>query len=448
MTVPMRDHASRFIHSLRFDDLPEPVVRDALRRVLDLLGVAAAGIGTALSSIAREHALDCFGAGRWPARMLFDGRTVSAAGMAFAGATTIDSFDGHDGHSLTKGHVGVTVLPAVLAMAQGAAASDGREFLTQIVLGYEIGTRAGIALHATSREYHTSGAWNALAAAAIAARTLRFDLETTRHTLGIAEYHGPRSDMMRCIDHPTMLKDGSGWGALAGISAALLAARGFTGAPAVTVEQHAETLWSDLGERWLILDQYVKPYPVCRWAHPAIAAALRVRESLGEFGGEDVETVTIHSFHEATRLWSTFPRNTEEAQYGVLFPVAAALADGRVDADTVTARGLNDTRLAALVTRMKLVDAPSFSAAFPAERWARVVVQLRDGRSVDSGPMQANGNADSPLDDATQRAKFYALTGARFGESFARALEADVLALASPGRSLDSFMQRVLSEPV
>lgn len=31
---------------------------------------------------------------------------------------------------------------------------------------------------------------------------------------------------MRCIDHPTMVKDGSGWGAMAGVSAALLAADG------------------------------------------------------------------------------------------------------------------------------------------------------------------------------------------------------------------------------
>jgi hypothetical protein len=30
----------------------------------------------------------------------------------------------------------------------------------------------------------------------------------TAHAMGIAEYHGPRSQMMRCIDHPTMVKDG------------------------------------------------------------------------------------------------------------------------------------------------------------------------------------------------------------------------------------------------
>ena len=54
--------------------------------------------------------------------------------------------------------------------------------------------------------------------------------------MGIAEYHGPRSQMMRCMDHPTMVKDGSGWGAMCGVSAARMAKAGFTGAPALTLQ--------------------------------------------------------------------------------------------------------------------------------------------------------------------------------------------------------------------
>ena len=104
------------------------------------------------------------------------------------------------------------------------------------------------------------------------------DEEATRHALGIAEYHGPRSQMMRCIDHPTMVKDGSGWGALAGVSAAYLAAEGFTGAPAVLVDDHPE-IWGSLGARWAIMEQYLKPYPVCRWAQPAVEAVRSVLSS-------------------------------------------------------------------------------------------------------------------------------------------------------------------------
>ena len=83
------------------------------------------------------------------------------------------------------------------------------------------------------------------------ARMLGATEEEIRHAAGIAEYHGPRSQMMRCIDHPTMLRDGVGWGAPAGVSAAYLAKSGFTGAPALTCESaEAAPYWAGLGDAW------------------------------------------------------------------------------------------------------------------------------------------------------------------------------------------------------
>lgn len=85
------------------------------------------------------------------------------------------------------------MLPALLlALADGEPARNGREFLTLLVAGYEIATRAGIALHASACDYHTSGAWNALACAALGARCLRLDPARTarpwgsRNTMGRA----------------------------------------------------------------------------------------------------------------------------------------------------------------------------------------------------------------------------------------------------------------------
>jgi 2-methylcitrate dehydratase PrpD len=180
---------------------------------------------------------------------MFDGRRVSPPGAALAGGMTIDSIDAHDGHPLTKGHAGAAVLPSVLACADCAddgEAIAGHELLTVLVVGYEIATRAGLALHATAADYHSSGAWSALACAAVAARLLRLDQAATGHALGIAEYHAPRSPMMRCIDHPTMVKDGSGWAAMAGVDAAYLAADGFTGSPA----RSSSAEWTTSGRTW------------------------------------------------------------------------------------------------------------------------------------------------------------------------------------------------------
>ena len=223
-----------FILDTRFDDLPAATIHEAIRCLVDTLGVAVGGSQTQLASIIHNHAVRQFCG--TDAILWQDGRKASAAGAALANGMTIDALDAHDGMKLTKGHVGCGVFPSLIAVMQAEGIDDPKEFLTSIVIGYEIGTRAGIALHASACDFHTSGAWISLAAAALTARQLKLTKAQTREALGIAEYHGPRSQMMRVIDAPTMLKDGSGWGAMAGVSAAYLAQDGFTGAPAITME--------------------------------------------------------------------------------------------------------------------------------------------------------------------------------------------------------------------
>lgn len=437
-----------FIHELTFSRLPAEVVHQARRCLLDLVGVAVSGRQTELSRIAHDFAVDHLGAGRKGARLLFDGRRVSAAGAAFAGATTIDSFDAHDGHALTKGHAGVAILPALLAVADAEGllddgGLDGEALLTCLVLGYEIATRAGIALHASACDYHTSGAWNALGCAAVAARLLGLDRERARHALGIAEYHGPRSQMMRCIDHPTMVKDGSGWGALAGVSAAYLAQDGFTGAPAITMEAPEQAaIWADLGERWLILDQYFKPWPVCRWAQPAIEAASRLL-SEHALAASDIERVEVETFHEAVRLGAQLPETTEAAQYAIGFPLAAYLVRGGLGADEIGADGFGDPAIRDMLGRIRLVESPEFSRCFPVERLARLRIVLKSGQIAASETTTARGDRGHPLSDADILSKFNAST-AILGSERSAALGHNCMMLAK-GCDMEGVSSRLFA---
>ncbi|SAK44755.1 MmgE/PrpD family protein [Caballeronia calidae] len=440
----MGTSAIAFIHELTFDVLPSKIIEQAKLCVLDLLGVALAGRETALSRIASDHAAEFFAPGALRSRILFDGRAASPIGAGLAGAMMIDSCDGHDGHAQTKGHVGVTVLPALLALADIRPKMTGREFLACMVLGYELGTRAGIALHASACDYHTSGAWNALAAAALAARILPLDMRQTREALGIAEYHGPRSQMMRCIDHPTMVKDGSGWGCMAGLSAAFLAQRGFTGAPAVTIEQEATRgIWSDLGERWRIMEQYFKPQPVCRWAHPAIDAALALRSKHG-FTSEQIRAVNVRTFHHATRLAHATPVSTEEAQYSLLFPVAVALKHGAVRFDALYGDALRDAEVLRLSHLIRTEECADYTTRFPDQRFAEVSIDLFDGRHFDSGPTQALGDPALPLDANAIRAKFHAFADAACGANMARELARTIDALDAEDANVTPLLDLVL----
>jgi len=410
-----------FIHRLRWADLPDHVRHQARRCLLDTIGAGLGGRRTELSGIIHDYAAAAHGG--TGAKLWLDGREVSPPGAALANGMTIDSLDIHDGYLPVKGHAGAAIVPAALTTVtgDGQVPVSGQDLLTTLVIGYEVALRAGVSLHATACDYHTSGAWNALGCAAMVARSLGLDAERTRHALGIAEYHGPRSQMMRCIDHPTMVKDGSGWGAMTGVSAAMLARAGFTGAPAVTVEapETAET-WADLGTRWRIDEQFFKPYAVCRWAQPAIAGALALQRDHA-LPLDAIARIQVITFHQATRLASRRPTTTEEAQYSLPFPVAAALAHGTLGLAQLSGAGLRDMAVLRLSDRIELVDDPALSARFPAERIARVRIETAAGEVLDSGETAAPWDAATPPTDEDLISKFRWVAGdsvpaARVGE--------------------------------
>ena len=172
-----------FLHKTSYDDLPQEVIDFARRCLLDLVGILISGKTTELSKLICDHASEQFGAGSKSASLLLDGRNVSPAGAALANGMTIDSIDAHDGYKPTKGHIGCHVLPTLIAMCEAEQRMDGREFIRNLVLGYEIGGRAGIALHASVPDYHTSGAWGAVTSAALGAQILKLDKACNR--LGI-----------------------------------------------------------------------------------------------------------------------------------------------------------------------------------------------------------------------------------------------------------------------
>jgi 2-methylcitrate dehydratase PrpD len=398
-----------FIHSLTWADMPPDVRQMAARCVLDLSATLAAGQATELSRIARGVAAAVYGGDE--ATLLLDGRRVSTPGAALANGMTIDAMDMHDGYRPSKGHAGVNVFPAALALGEDFGWS-GKDFLTALVVGYEVALRAGPALHHTACDYHTSGAWGALGAAATTARALGLDAAQTRHALGIAEYHGPRSQMMRCIAHPTMLKDGSGWGSMTGVLAGRLAAEGFTGAPALTVEgDDAASQWADTGQTWLIRDLYFKPYACCRWSQPAVegACALAAEHHLAP---GDIAKIVVHTFEAATHLTVSRPANTEQAQYSLPYPVAAALVDGRLDPEQMTEPRIFDETILRLADRVTMATDEALEARFPAEALAQVTLYDVDGRAFESGIQGARGDPNDPLDDAEFTDKFDRLAGA------------------------------------
>ncbi|MFQ5961201.1 MAG: MmgE/PrpD family protein [Candidatus Methylomirabilales bacterium] len=409
-----------FIHETSWREIPSDVKHMAARCALDLTGTLIAGSATELSQVARKVALRVHPGDQ--ASLLLDGRKTNSAGAALANGMTIDSIDAHDGYRLAKGHAGAGIYPAALAVGEQRQWS-GQDWLTALVIGYEIALRAGESLHQSAADYHTSGAWVAIGAAAVAARAYTLESGGTRHALGIAEYHGPRSEMMRCIDHPTMLKDGSGWGSMTGLVAAEFARAGFTGAPATTVEDDfARSIWQDLGTDWRMRKLYFKPYACCRWAHPAIDAALELTATHG-IAGEEISALEVFTFEEATRLDLPHPLDTEQAQYSLPFPVAAAILLGGLEPAHLQRSYLEDDRILQLADKVVMTVDPQLDRRFPAEALARVRLSTTEGQVVESGIVTASGGPESPMSDAQLTEKFQVAISGLLPEQRAAAIQ-------------------------
>jgi len=420
---------SEFAANLNSAQLPEPLLVMLRRSFLDTMGVAAVGSTTELSKIARKGALAVFGAGTACAsRMLMDGRKVSPAGAAMAGAFMIDSIDAHDGTSHNKGHAGSAIFPALLGVADArrsaGSAITGSDFATWLAIAYEISYRAGQVQHATCADYHTSGAWTAVGVAAACARMLGCDGQQIRHAAGIGEYHGPRSQMMRCIDFPTMLRDGVGWGAPSGVTAAYLASEGFTGAPALTCEgEDAAPFWTDLGDRWLAVEHtHYKPYPCCRWAHPALDGVAELMQRHG-LDHSEISAVKIHTFHNATRLAGHTPETLDELSYAIAFPVAIMIVRGRMGVEELTPETLKDPDILRISRATELIDDAELTAKSTDKRWAQVSLVTTDGRQFDDAPRTPRGDRDAPLSNAEISTKFHTFTDPVLGGERAARIE-------------------------
>ncbi|MDF3413471.1 MmgE/PrpD family protein [Sulfitobacter sp. M57] len=404
----MPDPFHHFATDLNYGDLPAPLLAVLRRSFLDTMGVAAVASTTQMAQIALRGACAMFGpteAGR--ARALMQGTPLSPAGAAMAGGFTIDAVDAHDSSSPCKGHAGSAVFPALMAVADSLPKPlTGQDFAVLLALGYEVSYRAGLAQHATCADYHTSGAWTSVGVATAVARALGCDAEAIRHAAGIGEYHGPRSQMMRCIDHPTMVRDGVGWGAPSGVVAAYLAREGFTGAPALTCEE-APTFWADLGTAWrTVEDTSYKPYPCCRWAHPSIDSVAHLMATHG-LTHQDVAGVDIRTFHNATRLAGHRPASPDEFAYGIAFPVATMIVRGQIGMPELGVTTLNDPDILRISDSVRLIDDPHLTKISQGKRWAQVTLHTTDGRRFEDVARTPKGDNDQPLSDREISEKFH-----------------------------------------
>lgn len=397
----MRD-AAVFIYNLSYADLDKRTVESAKRCLLDFIGAALGGANLKAGRAALrfvEHL-----PGRSEATVWSAGKKTSMLNAAFVNATMGSALDIDDGHRKAVGHPGGVVIPATLAVAEVTKAS-GTEFITALVCGYEVAIRAGNVYNLTHADVPGSARWASIGAAAAVAKLLHLPEDRIEQALAISSAFTPVAPLEIDLKKGfmPMTKFCSGWGAWVGICSALLAREGFTG-----VTSALDFSKSDLppwGRSFEINNVYFKPYPSCRWTHPAIEGVLKLI-SEKNIDKNDIQKITIKTFAKAAQLASERPTTVESAQYSLPFVIALAVIDGMVTPAQMTEEKLINEAYLSFAKKVQVVHVPEFDSYFPTSLPTEVEVTVSSGEKYQVSISIPKGDPKNPLTTDELCAKF------------------------------------------
>jgi 2-methylcitrate dehydratase PrpD len=405
--------------------LPADVQQAANRAVVDWFSATVAGSGMDAARIMRATLLDGDGA-PGPCSLVPGGERTAARTAALINATASHIAELDDIYREGIYHPGSPTVGAVLAAAELTGAG-GADLLRAVAVGYEIGDRIAAAMQPAHYTYwHTTGTVGTIGAAAGAAELLELDAEQFAHALATATTMAAglqqafRSDAMSKPLH-------AGHAAEQGLLAAMLAAKGFTGALDVLDGEAGFGAamgrgpdWAPavaaLGDPWGVTRATVKNHSCCGHTFAAVDAALALRTQ--GVSAEDVREIHVATYSTAVKVaGNPDPRTAFEAKFSTAYCVAAALALGSVRLRAFEDERLVDPRLRDLVDRTTLVADPEYDAGFPGRRCARVTVVDGSGTEHTYERTTRKGDPDDPLTDAELRDKFEDLTVPVLGQS-------------------------------
>lgn len=395
-----------YILDTDWQELPSEV-QDRLKGcMIDLFGALVVGSNSAQFSAGLKLAKSVFGSG--DIAVIGSAEKLSFAGAATAMGHSSNAYDIDDGHNITRAHPGTSFVGAILAAAYDKNVSRN-EFLTALLIAYETTVRMGAALMDYYNYAHSSGTFGAVGVAAGVGRLFGFNKEQLNNALSVAEFNAPLVPGIRSVEYPSMNKDGIPFGVMTGVLAVLDTACGFTGNKHMLEADEYRHHLDDLGQKYQVMDLYFKPYPCCRWAHPAIDACLELINK-HDLSPSDIEKVTIHTFKRATMLSKIVPKTADEAQYNIAYPVASAIIYGDFGFTQVLEENLNDPAVITMMNRLEFKVDNNLDSRFPAERICRAEIETKQGTTYTSSECEPRGEAKENIGIDWLSDKFYRIT--------------------------------------
>lgn len=420
MLRPYAVQIAEWFMGLDFDALPTEVVRDAELRVLDIVGIALEASQRPLGQAVRRGSL-AIGSGDAASLIGFRDRAPVAI-AALVNGTLAHATDFDDTHITSVMHTSAPVVATALACAE-AKAKSGKQLLTWVAGANELNARLGSVapggFHA--RGFHPTSVLGAVTAALIASKS--FGLPTASAVAAMGITGSQAAGLLESYEDGTFVKTlHPGWAGHCGITAAHLAAAGFTG-PATVLEgrfgifrSHVEVdqdldfdvLTESLGERWLALDTAFKPYPCAHAIHPYVDAILELRrQGLRSPHVARIDAPVVKSQQPiicVPREAKLRPVTPTHARASLFYAVAAALELGSLGAEAYEEEMITNPEILELARRIESPEAPAqgkvgvFSGSLS--------VHLHDGRELYYEQEHSLGTAGNPMARSDLESKF------------------------------------------
>jgi 2-methylcitrate dehydratase len=413
------DHSTRsianFATQLDYTDLPDDVVHDCKRRIIDTIGCALAAFDEEPVRVARAVATRASVGGG--SHVIGTAQRTLPELAAFANSVASRFIEGNDTYPGGGGHPSDCLLP-VLAVAQSARAS-AKVAIAAIVLAYEVHRYLfrAFPMRKHALDYVL---YNAVSSAAGAAKVLALSTEQTAHAIALAAVPNLGTDISR-RGHLTMWKGCAAANAARnGVFAAIMASEGMAGPP---------TPFED-GLTAVIGAEEICPFPVDPNRFSLIRAdykfflsefhaqgpAFLALELRPQIALDEIEKIEVFTYHFAwfeigsgAEKWK--PTTRETADHSMPYVVAAVLIDGVYTDATFTPERFSDARTLELMKKITIAEDADFNKRYPNSLPCRMTITLKNGEQKTAELSNPIGHHDRPMSDAQVIEKFRGLAG-------------------------------------
>lgn len=417
-----------FVADLKYEKLSDSTVRMTKKCILDWLGVCIRGSQEKPIKIIRRLLLD--GGGKPQATVLAGGsEKTTALNAAFCNGSSSHSLDFDDLHNPSIIHLATVVVPPVFAIAE-AEHKSGREMLTAVVAGYEVGGRVGESVIPESYFFwHTTGTAGTFGAAASAAKILGLDAALTLQCLGSAGTQA--AGLWEFLKEGAMSKTlHAGKSSYAGVISAYLAREGFTGATqilegekgfcrAMVPKPHLEKLTDGLNSGIYKIDNNsFKPYACCKHSHAALYAMQVLRKENG-LKPEDIDEIKL-LVNDITDFLinNPQPENSYGCKFSIQYCVAGMLKYGVMGVDQFLPEVIGDEQVRAVMAKIKVVRDAAIEAVHAADASklaSKLIVRCKNGRVLEMQVDYPKGDPPNPVSWEESVDKFMSLAVSIYG---------------------------------